>query len=282
MSSQYSTITSNVSLLLVNTTNVTSLNPYVAYVSSVSLPGRIATIRDATGNCTSNRNIIVSTLKDVHFSDGTNSISINQPFGYITLSSRDKNTWSIINTFAFPHPEGLTNVSSIYTDGNITTKSLFCERYISTPYINVDSISTVNLKVKSISSLSLEVDSIRTSTLIAEAISTNTIIADNLLVPTALIDTLSNVSNIYGVIINMNGNMYMNSNDISYIKTCQGSNIYFNSGTIQNLDIVTLGVGEIHSLSNQLIPVNVGVDLDFIDNTHNIVNLNNVWNYFSL
>jgi len=170
MSSQYSTITSNVNLLLVDTRNITAFSPYITYVSSVSLPGRIATIRDATGNCTSNNNIIVSTTKNVYFADGTNSISIKQPFGYISLSSRDTNTWDIINTFAFPNPEGNTNVSSIYVNGNIDTNFLNVKSYISTAYLNTASISTNNLKANMISTTNLETTNILTQEIVGNTI----------------------------------------------------------------------------------------------------------------
>ena len=111
MSSSYSTITNNVNMLLIDSSTITNFSPYVAYISSVNVPGTIATIRDSTGLLsTPGRIIIVSTLKDVLFADGTSSIRITQPFGYITMSARDKNTWSIVNTFAFPNPEGNTNV----------------------------------------------------------------------------------------------------------------------------------------------------------------------------
>ena len=100
MSSSYSTITNNVNLLLIDSSTITNFSPFVAYISSVNVPGRIATVRDSTGLVsTPGRIIIVSTLKGVIFADGTSSISITQPFGFVTMSARDKYTWNIINTF---------------------------------------------------------------------------------------------------------------------------------------------------------------------------------------
>jgi hypothetical protein len=143
MSSAQSTITSNVNLLLVNSSVITLNNPYIAYVSSITVPGRIATVRDATGLVSSpGRLIILSTLKDVLFSDGTSSITISQPFGYVSLSSRDKNTWDVINTFAFPQPSPVSYVSSVYATASINANNLISRSYVSTATINT---STLNL-----------------------------------------------------------------------------------------------------------------------------------------
>lgn len=143
MSSAQSTITSNVNLLLVNSSVITLNNPYIAYISSTTVPGRIATVRDATGLVSSpGRLIILSTLKDVLFSDGTSSITISQPFGYISLSSRDKNTWDVINTFAFPQPSPVSYVSSVYATASINANNLISRSYVSTTSLNT---STLNL-----------------------------------------------------------------------------------------------------------------------------------------
>lgn len=156
MSSAYSTITSNVNLLLVNSATITNFNPYIAYVSSVSVPGRIATVRDATGLVSSpGRLIILSTLKDVRFSDGTSSITISQPFGYISLSSRDKNTWDIINTFAFPMPSPVSYVSSIYATDQINADKYLARSYVSTNLLTTDSISSFRIQALTVSTANL-------------------------------------------------------------------------------------------------------------------------------
>jgi len=214
MSSIYSTITNNVNMLLVDSSTITNFSPYVAYISSVNIPGRIATVRDSTGLVsTPGRIIIVSTLKDVLFADGTSSIRITQPFGYITMSARDKSTWNIVNTFAFPNPEGNTNVSSIYTNGNINTKSLFCENNISTPFLNVHSISSVNLQASTIS----------TGLLLANRISTNIIYSFNSLLSNISSATIS-TTNIFASLLSTNR---LKTNDIGT------STVTFNSG-VQN------------------------------------------------
>ena len=159
----------NVNVVLVDTSVISANHPYIVYVSSVSIPGRVATVRDATGYLSSPNTIIVSTLKDILFASGTtgfSSFSITQPFGYVTLSSRDVNTWNIINTFAFPDPQGVANVSSIHVNDGITATNLLATSYISTPYVNTYSISSFNVAVSNVLSTNL---------LQANIISTNTL-----------------------------------------------------------------------------------------------------------
>jgi len=145
MSSPYSTITSNVTLLLLDTYTITSSNnPYIAYVSSVSVPGKIATIRDATGNLVNYNKIIVSTTNDVYFNDGTNRIDITQPFGYVSLSSRDKNTWNVINTYAFPDPYGVTMISSLFVRDNLTVPNIYTNNIFGNG-VSADVVMNTNL-----------------------------------------------------------------------------------------------------------------------------------------
>jgi hypothetical protein len=156
MSSAFSTITSNVNLLLVNSSIISLNAPYIAYVSSTSIPGRIATVRDAVGLVSSpGCLIIVSTLKDVRFSDGTSSITISQPFGYISLSSRDKYTWDVINTFAFPMPSPVSYVSSIFATDGIIANSYLSRTYVSTQNLITDSISSYRIQASTISTANL-------------------------------------------------------------------------------------------------------------------------------
>jgi len=213
MSSAQSTITSNVNLLLVNSSVITLNNPYIAYISSTTVPGRIATVRDATGLVSSpGRLIILSTLKDVLFSDGTSSITISQPFGYISLSSRDKNTWDVINTFAFPQPSPVSYVSSVYATASINANNYLSRSYISTATLTTDSISSYRIQASTISTANLfsqnistqnlrsfnniftniSSQTVSTNSLFASNVSTNTTTSQNVLVSSL---TLSNISN---------------------------------------------------------------------------------------
>ena len=263
MSSAYSTITSNVNLLLIDTKVITKNNPYVAYVSSINIPGRIATIRDATGWLSTPNSIVVSTLKNVLFADGTSSFSITQPFGYITLSSRDPNTWNIINTFAFPQPQGVTNVSSLYVNSGIIANSLVVNTFISTNYVNAYSISTNYVNAYSISTINEKASTIFTSTLYANIVSTNilnavtistnqiktsTIFTSTLVLNTAGSNGILSLSN-DGKTLLINNIPSGNFTAISTATTNFNMN-GFSISNVNNLTLNTAGSNGVLSLSN--------------------------------
>jgi len=272
MSSAYSTITSNVNLLLIDTKVITKNNPYVAYVSSINIPGRIATIRDSTGYLSTPNSIIVSTTKNVLFGDGTSSFSITQPFGYITLSSRDPNTWNIINTFAFPQPQGVANVSSLYVNDGIIANS-FTGSLISTFYLNAVSISTINEKASTIFTSSLYANIVSTNILNAFSISTNQIKTSTIFTSTLTLNTagsngivsLSNdgktllINNIpsgnFTAISTATTNFNMNGFSISNVNTLNTSNI--SSVNISTGLITTSSVRGINILTSNVTISNV-------------------------
>jgi hypothetical protein len=137
-----STITDNVNLLLLDTGNTSIFKagePYITYISTTTIPGRIATIRDATGYVSTGNTILISTMSSVFFVDGTSSLSITQPYGFVTLTSRNVNSWGVLNTFAFPDPLGTSLVSNLNVLNTVTTNSL-----------NVNSLSAGILYVNSI------------------------------------------------------------------------------------------------------------------------------------
>lgn len=208
MSSPVSTITSNVNLLLLDTYRIVNSNqPYVAYVSSVTAPGKIATIRDSTGNLGTNFfKIRVSTTKGVSFTDGTNFFDITQPFGYVTMSSRDRNTWNILNAYAFPDPYGISYVSTVNVRDRLNTPNIFASSFVSTVHLNTRSISSLNIQATNISTNNIFVNTISTNNLnirnningqnnVISNVSQATIlnsVQTNLIMPTSLLITTSN------------------------------------------------------------------------------------------
>jgi len=271
MSSAYSTITNNVNLLLVNSSTITDYAPYIAYISSINVPGRIATVRDAVGLVSSpGRLIILSTLKDVLFSDGTSSITISQPFGYISLSSRDKNTWDIINTFAFPMPSPVSYVSSIYATDRINANNILARSYISTPNLTTDSISSYRIQASTISTANLFSQNLRglnsiftsissqtlsTNSIFANSISTNRTISQNVLVSSLTLSntttngslTLSNdgqallVNGIptgtFRAISTATTSLNMNNNSISNVSNLSSVNVTASNVLASNLQV---------------------------------------------
>jgi hypothetical protein len=83
-------------------------------------------------------------MTGVRFADGTSSTKITQPFGYLSVTSRDATSWNVTNSFGFPQNETIANIQSLTTN-TVLTGSLYSQNYISTPYINLlslDSYST--------------------------------------------------------------------------------------------------------------------------------------------
>jgi hypothetical protein len=101
------------SLILVNSRNLTANQAAVVLLSSINTPGRVVTVRDSVGFLSSPQRVIVSTLPGVSFSDGLSSITFNQPFGYLTVTSRDESSWNLTNTFGFPDSLTVANVLSV-------------------------------------------------------------------------------------------------------------------------------------------------------------------------
>ena len=231
MTSAFSTITNNVNLLLVDTSVITSNNPYVAYVSSVSIPGRIATIRDSTGYLSSvNQKIIISSMKDVLFNLSTSSITITQPFGFVSLISRDKNTWNVINNYAFPAPT-VAFVSSVYVSDTAYAGSYFASQYVSTPYVNTSNISSYNIVAS---------NSISTNSINANTILTNNLQATNFLVPTGAITNLS-ASSAYITFVS-SANILVNSISSLSLQTNSISTNSITTNSISTPNILTTSI----------------------------------------
>lgn len=82
----------------------------VVWLSSIQYPGHIVGIRDTTGSSEiTSRPIVVSTTQGIKFYDGTFSTLINQPLGSVVVSSKDPQTWQLLNTAGF-----FTSLSNAY------------------------------------------------------------------------------------------------------------------------------------------------------------------------
>jgi hypothetical protein len=104
------TVTASTSVVLVNTTSATN-TVLLPYLSSV---GRLITIRDNTGYA-QNSTITITTTGGAVFYDGTTSITINQPFGFVTLSVLSGGNYALLNTFAFPAGNAAASVGTLTT-----------------------------------------------------------------------------------------------------------------------------------------------------------------------
>ena len=220
-----STITDTVSLLLLDTSKGSNFTPgvtnnFITYISSSTVPGRIATIRDATGYVSTGNFILLSTTKNVYFADGSSTLSITQPFGFVSFSSRSTNQWSVLNTFAFPDPLGTSYVSNLNVMNSVNSSN-----------ISVNSISSSSITTRYLSSLQIHTSSILTGSLQLRGVTSNGLITTNtnasqLLfngaqvgswVGTAATDLNMNTYNIY------NNNSLSNVNIITSNVTCSNT-----------------------------------------------------------
>ena len=129
------------SVVLVNTQTLTAGESAVVLLSSVSDPGRNVTIRDSLGFLSSPQSIVVSTMNSIRFADGTSSVTLNQPYSYVTVASRDTSSWNLVNTFAFPQNQTVASVNSL-TTSSITTSNLYASQFISTAALITDRLFT--------------------------------------------------------------------------------------------------------------------------------------------
>jgi hypothetical protein len=118
-------VTQSTSIVQVDTSLVTVGSPAVVLLSSLNAPGALITIRDIAGFASTNRGIVISTTSGVHFLDGPscNVYTINQPYGFLTITPKAPTIWAVTNTFAFPDGSTAANVNQ-FTANFATISSL--------------------------------------------------------------------------------------------------------------------------------------------------------------
>lgn len=125
-------INGDVTLLLVDTRPLTANQSAVVLLSSIQDPGRTVTIRDSLGFLSTPQSIIVSTTANVRFFDGTSSFAMTQPYSYVSITSRNAQTWTVTNTFGFPSSETVANTANLNAT-TINTSTFTATGFISTP-----------------------------------------------------------------------------------------------------------------------------------------------------
>lgn len=136
-------VNGDTSLVLVNTRDLIAGQTAVVLLSSISYPGRTVTIRDSIGYLSTPQTILVSTQQGVKFADGSSQIQITQPYGYLTVTSRDSYSWNVKNSFGFPQNQTIANTLSLATS-SVTTSNLYSQLYVSTPYINATTVNVLS------------------------------------------------------------------------------------------------------------------------------------------
>jgi hypothetical protein len=102
------TVTNYTSVVLVPTGTI---NSYIVYLPSLTGIGHIITIRDNDGNASPSNKIQISTTTGVTFADGSSSVSITNPYGYVTVRVNSQTVYNVINTYRVSPV--VTNVDSL-------------------------------------------------------------------------------------------------------------------------------------------------------------------------
>lgn len=136
---QVYTVTEKTSIVLIST--LQSPNTIVL-LSSISYPGHLVGIRDITGDPSiSARPIVVSTTSGVRFYDYSFSTLITQPNGYLSLSSKDPQTWQLLNTIGFQNTLPAAYLSSLYISYGFV--SLFSS---GNEYVDTQQVSSISVE----------------------------------------------------------------------------------------------------------------------------------------
>ena len=105
------TVNASTSVVLV-ATSVNAPTDHVVLFPQLSTIGRLITVRDNDGQASLTNPVIMSTVAGVTFTTG-NEIRINQPFGFVTVTTQTPTTYSILNTFAFPAEQSAANIQTL-------------------------------------------------------------------------------------------------------------------------------------------------------------------------
>jgi hypothetical protein len=193
--------TASTSVVLVPT--ATSNPPYYIYLNNVSTAGRIVTVRDNDGYASLTNQIVVAPINGAYFMDGTSSITINQPYGYITFNTTLNGGYGILNTFGFPAGSAAAFVSNI-TSCNLTTNTLGAQ-IITAPTavfntVAINTISTGNIIINTFTPSTIAANSISTGSINGGSVSFQTIfgssITTNSLSLASLTATTGNFTNV--------------------------------------------------------------------------------------
>ena len=114
------TVSASTSLILVTTSNNTG--PYTVNFPNISTTGRIITVRDNDGFASTSNAIVLQPISGATFQGVSGTLTINQPFGFITLNSQANGVYGILNTFAFPAGSATANVSNVVAS-NVTANT---------------------------------------------------------------------------------------------------------------------------------------------------------------
>jgi hypothetical protein len=140
-------VNASTSIVQIDSSQIVSGSPAIVWLSTLNAPGTVITVRDSYGDCSLTKQIVVSTTKDVHYLDGVNvsSYTINQPYGYLTVTPKTSTIWGLVNTYAFPDASRAAILNTL--NANQVTVSTLTNNlaYISSLTVSSFTADSVNL-----------------------------------------------------------------------------------------------------------------------------------------
>ncbi len=140
-------VNASTSIVQVDSSQIVSGSPAIVWLSTLNAPGTVITVRDSYGDCSLTKQIVVSTTKDVHYLDGplVSSYTINQPYGFLTVTPKTSTIWGVVNTYAFPDASRAAVMNTLNVN-TLTTSSLTNNlAYISSLTVSSFTADSVNL-----------------------------------------------------------------------------------------------------------------------------------------
>ena len=113
----------------------------IVYFPPISTLGRLVTVRDSDGFVSTGNTITLVGSNGVTFGNGEPTLSITQPYGFITLTATTPDNYSILNTFAFPAGSTAAYVSNVNVSTMTVTNTLYSQDLVDS-YLNT--ITTSN------------------------------------------------------------------------------------------------------------------------------------------
>lgn len=137
---QVYTVTASTSVVLISTLTVPNS---IVLLKSIPYAGHIVGIRDTTGSPQiAQYPVIISTVSGITFYDGTSSLILNQPNGFVSLSSKDSSTWQLLNSVGF-----LTTLSNGFLQ-SLTAQTAYI-RSVETAQESISSVTAGRVEVLS-------------------------------------------------------------------------------------------------------------------------------------
>ena len=134
-------VTASTTLVQVDTSAL--LGPYIVRLSNLNLPGSMITVRDSTGNASATNTIVLSTISGIKFlnggGDSNNIYTINQRYGFLTVTPKTSSIWGVVNTFAFPAESQTANLFQV----NVSSLTVSSFATIQTLLVSTSAISTI-------------------------------------------------------------------------------------------------------------------------------------------